>query len=157
MSWFDSLFGRGEVEAVAVAAVAASTKPFHEKTAEQLDILTKFVKRSSREISPSVYSQLRSIDDAARPLIDYIATHPVEPAKEYAIEALLTDYIPTPLGIFLQLPEGERRDGGKADLLLIKQYGTLEKNIIELGQSIYVDTMNALETHARFIDNKFSE
>ena len=155
MSWISNLFGLDEAP-VGTGAIAVPTKPFHERSEEQLNILTKFVKQSSREVSPDVYSRLRSMDDLIRPLIKYIAANPVVIEKEIAIESLLTDYIPTPLGIYLQLPDSERTDGSAGDLVLISQYDTLERSIVELGKGIYKDSLAQLQTHAIFLETKFA-
>jgi hypothetical protein len=159
MSWLSTLFG-GRDTTVAEQAMAgniAATKPdtFPERAVKEMELLNRHVKSISREISPAVYSRLRSIDDLVRPLVAYIETRPVLIEKEIEIESLLTDYIPTPLNIFMQLTPKERADGSKADLLLLSQYDTLERSVIELGKGIYTDTMSELEVHAAFVERRF--
>ncbi|MCU1406031.1 MAG: hypothetical protein JWQ43_2334 [Glaciihabitans sp.] len=122
-----------------------------------LDELAGAARGAGSRVSTQVYSQLRSIDDVVRPLINHVATHPVVIETEIAIESLITDYVPTPLRLFLQLPAAEAVDGGKADLLLQEQFTALERSARKLSLSVYSDSVSALETHAIFIQNKFRE
>ena len=158
MSWFSNLFGVSGSSNTPVAPVSNPLvpQPFHEQAQEQLDALAVFIKQVSSEISPAVYSRLRSIDDVIRPMLKHIIDNPLTAENEYAVKALLTDYITTPINIFLKLNEAEKIDGGRSDLLLLEQYDTLEKSARELNAQIYGDTVSSLETHNIFIQNKFS-
>jgi len=154
MSWFSNLFGvQGEPTPVTPMVTA---DPFHVQAEQQLDVLAKFVRQISNQISPAVYSRLRTIDDIVRPMLKHIVDNPLTAENEYAVKALLTDYIPTPANIFLSLNAAEKIDGGRADLLLLEQYDTLEKSVRELNAQIYGDKVSSLETHKIFIENKFS-
>jgi hypothetical protein len=130
---------------------------FSARMAAELDTLSESTRAAGSQVSTAVFSQLRTIDDVLRPLIDHVGTHPVVIETEIAIESLVTDYVPTPLRLFLQLPPSETADGGKADLLLQEQYTALERNARRLAESVYDDSVSALETHAIFIENKFRE
>lgn len=154
MSFLSDLFGTKN------APVAPTSTPilpvnFADQCIEQLDALGNFIRTVSDVLSTDAYSHLRSIDDLIRPMLSYIKDHPMTAESEFAVKALLTDYIPSPLNIFLSLPSAEKLDGGKADLLLVEQYATLEKSVRDLVAEITSDVVSSLETHKIFIQNKF--
>jgi len=156
MSLFKALFG-SDNNAANIVAPLLSEPPFHEKALEQLDLLDKFAKEMSGSISTSVYSQLRTIDDILRPLLEYLKTHDIVMEQKVLIQSIITDYVPTPLETFKLLPENDKVDGGKGDLLLTQQYDTIEANTRELAAEIYGRVLSELSTQAIFIKNKFGE
>jgi hypothetical protein len=158
VSWLESLFSRDESRRPPAVPVApAAPQSFSDRMTAALDTLADSARAAGSQVSTAVFSQLRTIDDVLRPLILHVGTHPVVIETEIAIESLVTDYVPTPLRLFLQLPPSEKADGGKADLLLQEQYTALERNARHLSASVYNDSVSALETHAIFIENKFRE
>jgi len=157
MSWFSTLFGMDSKRDELSVANAVVAKPFHQRAREELDKLEFFVKEHANVISPAVYSVLRDIDDELRPLLTYMEDKPPLVETEVYVQSLLTDYIPTPLSLYLNLPLSEQKDGGKSDLILLGQYVTLEKSVRELSANIYRDSVAQLETHAIFIQNKFNQ
>lgn len=156
MSWLSSLFGRDEGQSPPQQAPAVAPQNFAERVRHEAFALEGLVKRSSGKLSPEVYSLLRSIDDLIKPVIDDSAITPLMAEDEYAVEAYLTDYIPTPLNIYLELPAAQRAFGGKADLLLQDQYVTLLHGARSLRREVETDNTNALEAHAIFLQNKFN-
>jgi hypothetical protein len=157
VSWLEALFARDEPRRATAPVPAAPVQSFTERATASLDTLADATRAAGSRVSTQVFSQLRSIDDVVRPLIAHVATHPVVIETEIAIESLITDYVPTPLRLFLELPAAEAVDGGKADLLLQEQFTALERSARKLSLSVYGDSVSALETHAIFIQNKFRE
>lgn len=155
MSWFTGLFGGGEATTTTVVAPPPPAVPFTERAQTELDALAAASTRAGRDLSTAAYSLLRTIDDIIRPLIDHIWNHPVVVEREVAIESLLTDYVPNTLTVFLRLPEEDRADGSPADLSLCTQLETLALGARELADGIHQDAVNALQTNAIFLQNKF--
>lgn len=154
MSWLESIFARNDSPRVPEAAPAAQS--FDARILSALDSLAEASRRSGAAVSPQVFSMLRSIDDVLRPLSAHVALHPVVVEREVAIESLVTDYVPTALRLFLELPRSEQADGGKADRLLQEQFTALERSARQLSANIYEDSVSALETHTIFIQTKFN-
>jgi hypothetical protein len=152
MSWFEALTGRNTAPAPAIPPAAA---PYEQRATAALDSLAAAVRAASTIVSPTVFSQLRSIDDVVRPLIVHIATNPVIIDTQLSIDAIITDYVPTTLSLLLQLPAAERAIGGKSDLMLQEQFTTLERSAHDISARVYRDSISALETNAIFIQNKF--
>lgn len=153
MSWFDSIFPRDSAQSAPAAVVA---EPFDVRILRSLNTLALASRRSGAAVSPQVFSQLRSLDDVIRPLLAHVALHPVAVEREIAIESLVTDYVPTTLRLFLELPMSEQVDGGPADKLLQEQFTALEKSARQTSANIYEDSLSALQTQAIFIQTKFS-
>lgn len=160
MSWLSSLFNKNDPN-IAVQIAQESTQAannavtFDAKAIIWLDDLAHVVKQSSSLISPAVFSRLRSIDDVMRPIIKSLKDVQLIVDTEVEIQSILTDYIPTPLDLYLNLPLNDRQDGGKADLILLSQYDTLETVVRDLALTLKGDSVSALETHAIFIKDKF--
>jgi hypothetical protein len=152
MSWFEALTGRNTAP---VAVVPPAAAPYGQRATSALDALATSVRAASTIVSPTVFSQLRSIDDIVRPLITHIATHPVIIDTQLSIDAIITDYVPTTLALFLRLPASERAIGGKSDLMLQEQFTTLERSAHDISARVYRDSISALETNAIFIQTKF--
>ncbi len=152
MTLFKAFFGSG----TSIQTPLVPEPPFHEKALEQLNLLEKFVKEMSNSVSTEVYSQLRTMDDIIRPLLEYLKTHDIAVEQEVLIQSTITDYIPTPLETFRMLPENDKLEGGKGNSLLLQQYDTIESNIRELSDEIYGRVLSALNTQANFIKSKFN-
>jgi hypothetical protein len=153
MTLFKAIFGSGNAQAV---VATLPEPPFSERALVQLNLLDKLVKENSNEISTEVYSKLRDLDDILRPLIEYLKTHQALQEQETLIESAITDYIPTPLDTFKTLPDSDKEEGGQGDLLLLRQYATIETNIRKLADEIYGRVLKELGTQAIFIDDKFN-
>jgi hypothetical protein len=157
VTWLNSLFTGDAPSTPSTPAPSAPVITFSDRVTASLDSLAQASRRSGAAVSPAAFSQLRSIDDVIRPLLAHIALHPVMLEREIALEALVTDYVPTTLTLFMQLPESQQADGGKADLLLQAQFTALERSARQQSTTIFEDSVSALETHAIFIQNKFQE
>lgn len=155
MSFLKFFSGNDSGDAM-IGASPLSEPPFHVKALQQLNLLDKLVKEMSNQISTDVYSKLRDVDDVMRPLIKYLETHDIIVEQQVLISSILTDYIPTSLDTFRLLPEEDKVDGDRADLLLQKQYDTIYLNAKELADEIYGRGLSSLSTQAIFIENKFS-
>lgn len=154
MSWLDSIFARAD--SPRAPNIAPVVQSFDERILPALNSLAEASRRSGAAVSPQVFSMLRSLDDVLRPLLAHVALHPVVVEREVAIESMITDYVPTSLRLYLELPESDRVDGGKADRLLQEQYTALEKSARQLSANIYDDSLAALETQSIFIQTKFN-
>lgn len=151
MSFFGRLFSTEPI--VVVPPTAALT--FSERVTEELNSLQSFVRSASGVVSGEVFSQLRYFDDVVRNLLVYVADKEVSADQEFLLESAVTDYVPTPLKVFLQLPVEDQGEGGKGDLLLTRQYDTIVRNVESLADHIRGQALEALNTHAVFIDEKF--
>jgi hypothetical protein len=152
MSFFGRLFGSSE-PIVVIPPTAAL--PFAERVLMELDNLQSFVRSASGVLSGEVYSQLRYFDDVVRPLLNYVKDKDVPADDEYLLESAVTDYVPSPLKTFLQLPDEDQGEGGKGDLLLTRQYDTIIKNVQDVVDRIRGHAMDSLNNQAAFIDERF--
>lgn len=152
MTWLSALFGGGDREPDTVTAPAVV--PFHVRAAQAADNLAAASRKFGRDISPAAYSNLRRIPDLIRPAIADAAEHPLLAEREYSIESLLTDLVPTTLTTFLRIPAGDRADGSDADKALTRQLDSLAVSAQDITALTKRDAVAALEANAMFLDAK---
>jgi hypothetical protein len=71
------------------------------------------------------------------------------------LEAMITDYISTPLRAFLALPASDRVDESRGTELFARQLELIEETIHDLLNQIRIGAIAELSTHGRFLADKF--
>jgi len=156
--FMDSLFKGAPSPAVPV--VAGPAEPVESEdaaTARALDELRTAVHGSARELPTLLASRLAHIDDLLRVVIATIAAQDASTEQRVLLEAMIRDYIPTPLRAYLALPEGDRATVSPATLQFSQQLGLLEETIHDLLNQIRIGAIAELSTHGRFLADKFAE
>jgi signal transduction histidine kinase len=128
-----------------------------QKTAAALDDLRSAVRRAGAILPPLVTSRLRQIDDLLRVVIDTIAIQDASTEQRFLLNAMIRDYLPTPLHAFLALSETDRAADSRSTALFIEQLGILEETIHDLLNQIRIGAIEELSTHGRFLAEKFAE
>lgn len=155
MSWLGALFGgTGEPDPVPESAPSAAGFPARARAAA--DALAAETRRLGRDLSPAAASTLRRIPDILAPVIADAADHSLLPEREYAVESLLTDLVPTTITTYLRIPAAERRDGSAPDIALIGQLETLALSAIDIVDHVRRDAHAAFEANQIFLDGKFA-
>ena len=125
-------------------------------TARALDELRTAVRASGRELPTLLGSRLAQIDDLLRVVIETIAAQNASTEQRVLLDAMIRDYIPTPLRAYLALPEDDRGDSSPATLQFSTQLGLLEETIHDLLNQIRIGAIAELSTHGRFLADKFA-
>lgn len=154
----DSLFkGPATTDALAVAAQpAAAAMTEDEATRHALDQLRAMVRSSGGELPTLLTSRLAQIDDLLRAVIEMIAAQSASTEQRVLLDAMIRDYLPTPLRAYLALPERERTNTSPATLQFSGQLGILEETIRDLLNQIRIGAIAELSTHGRFLADKFA-
>ncbi|MFB2579615.1 hypothetical protein ACEXQD_00055 [Herbiconiux sp. P15] len=126
-----------------------------ERTARELDELRALERRSGRELPGIVSSRLRQIDDVLRVVVATIAAQDASTEQRVLLEAMITDYIATPLHAFLALPAPDRAEASRATELFARQLELIEETIHDLLNQIRIGAIAELSTHGRFLADKF--
>lgn len=117
-------------------------------------------RRAGGRLPIAALPQLCRIEDVLRPLLDHLVTNPPSVEEEIAVQAMLTDYLPTTVGTYIglnrQFAETARADGRTAGDDLIEQLVMLEGAAQELSLAVYAHDAQQLATHGRFLSTKFS-
>ncbi|MDF2442956.1 MAG: hypothetical protein JWR01_1159 [Subtercola sp.] len=154
----NSLFGGPLPEATPTVVddvPAAATLSEDEQTAKALDDLRSTVRRAGRELPTVLSSRLGQIDDVLRDVVATIAAQGASTEQRVLLEAMVRDYIPTPLHAFLALPERDRTDGSAATALLADQLELLEGTVRDMLNQVRIGAIEELSTHGRFLADKF--
>jgi len=140
----------------AAAATALAPAPFPEQLAEWIEELNWYERESSGILSASVYSRLRIISDLLVNINSFIKDYPIRPEDEYILKSTVTDYIPSALNIFNQLPSHEQVPGGEADVMLLDQCENIERSVRKLNTEMHERVKSNLASQTIFVENRFN-
>jgi len=127
-----------------------------ESTAQALDLLRTAVRSAGGELPTLLTSRLAQIDDLLRTVIELIAAQSASTEQRVLLDAMIRDYLPTPLRAYLGLPEEQRTNASAATLQFSSQLGLLEETIKDLRNQIRIGAIAELSTHGRFLADKFA-
>ena len=91
-----------------------------------------------------------------RPLLGHIAEHGASTEQRVLLNAIITNYLPTPLRAYTGISERERSDDSEATALLVEQLTTLEGIARDLDNQVRTGAIAELSTHGRFLEDKFA-
>jgi hypothetical protein len=141
-------------------ASAEPAEPFGERMKSELEQIGWTARRAGGRLPIAALPQLGRIEDVLRPLLDHLVTNPPSVEEEIAVEAMLTDYLPTTLGTYIglnpQFAETAGAGGRTPGDDLIEQLVMLEGAAQELSVAVYAHDAQQLATHGRFLSTKFS-
>ncbi|MFD1213726.1 hypothetical protein ACFQ36_16935 [Arthrobacter sp. GCM10027362] len=152
--FFGSLFGTPRPEEGAGQEPAAEPDD-DARVAEALDGLRSAVRAAGRELPGLISAQLRQIDDVLQPLAEYIKAQDASTEQRVLLEAMVVDYIPTPLKAYLALPEEDRGEDSRATAMFAEQLQILFDTAQDLNHQVRSGAITELSTYARFLDDKF--
>lgn len=154
-----SLFKRDSPPAPTQAPTTPA-EPFAERMQAKLEEIGWTARRAGGTLPVAALPQLGRIEDVLRPLLDHLVTNPPSVEEEIAVQAMLTDYLPTTVGTYIglnrQFAETARADGRTPGDDLIEQLVMLEGAAQELTLAVYAHDAQQLATHGRFLSTKFS-
>lgn len=161
--WWGALFRRPEVAGgttpipVEVVASPVEGAPAAAAAAlKALDALRADVRRAGGQLPTLISSQLNQITDVLRLVITAVDEEDGSAEQQYLLNAVVTDYLPTPLAAFLALGEEDRTDGAEPTLQFASQLVLLEETIRDLLNQVRIGAVAELSTHGRFLADKFT-
>ena len=156
-----SLFGGGAVprsaafsgdESPAPADLAADELTV---TGDALEELRRTVLANGAELPPLVVSQVLQLIDILRALIGYIDRSGASTEQRVLLNAVITDYLPSPLRAYLMLAAGSRRDESTDTAVLLEQLDTLYSTVQNLDNQVRTGAITELAVHGQFLRDKF--
>lgn len=155
-----SLFGGGAVPRS--AAVSGAESPTADPAADELTVtgsaleeLRRTVLASGAELPPLVVSQVLQLTDILRALIGYIGRSGASTEQRVLLNAIITDYLPSPLRAYLMLAAGSRRDDSADTTVLLEQFDTLYSTLKNLDHQVRTGAITELAVHGQFLRDKF--
>lgn len=154
MAWFGRKNDSPDTAPVNLPTII--TVPFHEQMTAWLDELAWYERECSAIISPAAFSKLRVISDVLTEIASFLENYPVRAEDEYIIQSTITNYIPSTLNIFNQLPAHERVIGSEADNMLLSQCENIERSVRTLNKDMHERVKSNFATQTIFVENRFA-
>lgn len=160
-NFLGSLFGGGaETRSAAVAGAESSLVP--DPAADELAVtgaaleeLRRTVLGAGAQLPTVVVSQLLQLADILRPLMGYIGRSGASTEQRVLLNAVITDYLPSPLRAYLMLAAGSRRDDSPETTVLLEQLDTLYSTVKNLDNQVRTGAITELAVHGQFLRDKF--
>ncbi|ONH33237.1 hypothetical protein [Pseudofrankia asymbiotica] len=110
-------------------------------------------------LPPGVVPIVRDLDDALRPLLEYLRVRPPNGEELRSLTAIISEYLPQALRDYLALPPRYAERPGVTGTSpaddLIRQLVLLDEGVSELQDLVYSGDAAKLAIQARFLDTKF--
>lgn len=157
---FGSLFGGTPRGGTPVQGASGGAVPAAQDDdallADALDRLLATIRGSGDRLPGIISSQLRQLDDLLHPLADYIKARGASTEQRVLLEAMVGDYISTPLNTYLLTSNAERQDETRTTRLFSGQLAVLHSTALDLDHQVRSGAITELSTHARFLQDKFN-
>lgn len=132
---------------------------FAERMSAELERLRWSARRAGGHLPVAALPRLGEIEDVLVPLVEHLATSPPTAEEEFAVQAMITDYLPTSLNAYIalnkQVAGTVRPDGRTAGDDLMEQLVLLEEEARTLSTAVYAHDAQRLATQGRFLRTKF--
>lgn len=140
---------------------APPATPFGERMAAELERIRWRARGAGGALPVAALPRLGQIEDVLGPLVAHLVDDPPTVDEEIAVEAMLTDYLPTTLNAYIGLNRQvatvpRASDGRTPGDDLLDQLATLEAAAHELSFAVYAHDAEQLATQGRFLSTKFS-
>lgn len=156
-----SLFGGGAESrpaAVPGAEPASAADPAADElraTGAALEELRRTVLGKGAELPTVVGSRLLQLADILRALIGYIGPSGASTEQRVLLNAIVTDYLPSPLRAYLMLAAASRTDDSSATTALLEQLDVLYSTVKNLDNQVRTGAITELAVHGQFLRDKF--
>jgi hypothetical protein len=158
---WNSLFNRDKPASETPIAGVAITRPFGERMLLQLEALRWEARGAGHRLPVAALPQFGRIEDVMQPLLEHLVDNPPSVDEEIAINALLTDYLPSSLRAYLglnpqfaaQVDANGRTPGDD----FMDQLALLAGAAEDVGRAVYTHDGTELQVQGRFLETKFSK
>lgn len=140
---------------------APPAAPFAQRMATELSAVRWLGRGAGRTLPIKALPMLADIEDELAPLLSHLEHHPPNAEEEFAVQAMLTDYLPSTLrayiGLAPRMASVAGPDGRTAADQLLEQLGLLGQAARDLAAAIYSHDAQELATQGRFLSAKFQQ
>ena len=124
-------------------------------TGAALEELRRTVLGNGAELPTLVVSQVLQLADILRALIGYIGRSGASTEQRVLLNAVITDYLPSPLRAYLMLAAGSRADDSADTTVLLEQFDMLYSTVKNLDNQVRTGAITELAVHGQFLRDKF--
>ena len=124
--------------------------------AASLASLRAEVRRAGGVFPTILTSRINQVCDLLGTVLTTAEQQGASTEQRYLLNAMITDYLPSPMRSFLALPETDRDDASRSTAVFADQLGILEETIRDLLNQVRIGAIEELSTHGRFLAEKFA-
>ncbi len=124
-------------------------------TGAALEELRRTALGKGAELPTVVVSQLLQLADTLRALIGYIGISGASTEQRVLLNAVITDYLPSPLRAYLMLAAPSRHEDSADTHILLEQLDMLGSTVRNLDNQVRTGAITELAVHGQFLRDKF--
>ncbi|GGL69385.1 hypothetical protein GCM10009706_04610 [Curtobacterium citreum] len=149
-------------EAAAAAAAridvrGAGGSADYRAVAAGLDDLRAFVRAAGADLPTVIASRIRHVEDLLREAADTTVARGASTEQRYLFQAVVDDYLPTPVRTYRSLPAADRRDDSDATRTLADQLDVVAETVEDMHEQIRSGAIAELSTHGRFLRERLGD
>lgn len=152
-----SLFGNSAVSQSVVEQQSVDDPVRDElsATSAALEELRGMALSKGAELPTAVLSQVLQLAGVLRALIRYIGQSGASTEQRVLLNAVITDYLPSPLRAYSMMTADSRRDDSADTTVLLEQLDTLYSTVQNLDNQVRTGAITELAVHGQFLRDKF--
>jgi hypothetical protein len=152
-----SLFGNSAVSQSVVEQQSVDDPVQDElsATSAALEELRGMALGKGAELPTAVLSQVLQLADVLRALIRYIGKSGASTEQRVLLNAVITDYLPSPLRAYSMMTADSRTDDSADTTVLLEQLDTLYSTVQNLDNQVRTGAITELAVHGQFLRDKF--
>lgn len=124
---------------------------------DSLDALRAFVRASGAALPTVVSSRVRHVEDGLRDAARTVTAQGASTEQRFLFQALVTDYLPTPVRTYLTLPASDRTPDSDATRTLSAQLDVVDETVSDMHAQIRSGAIAELSTHGRFLRDRLGD
>lgn len=122
-----------------------------------LDDLRAYVRAAGADLPTVIASRIRHVEDLLRDAAGTTATRGASTEQRYLFQAVVDDYLPTPVRTYRSLPASDRQEDSAATRTLAEQLGVVAETVEDMHEQIRSGAIAELSTHGRFLRDRLGD
>jgi hypothetical protein len=122
-----------------------------------LDDLRAYVRAAGADLPSVVSSRVRHVEDLLREAAGTVIARGASTEQRYLFQAIVDDYLPTPVRTYRSLPAGDRTPESAATRTLAGQLDVVAETVDDMHEQIRSGAIAELSTHGRFLRDRLGD
>lgn len=122
-----------------------------------LDDLRAYVRAAGADLPTVISSRVRHVEDLLRDAAGTTIARGASTEQRYLFQAVVDDYLPTPVRTYRSLPAADRRDDSPATRTLAEQLDVVAETVEDMHEQIRSGAIAELSSHGRFLRDRLGD
>ncbi|PYY51064.1 hypothetical protein [Curtobacterium sp. MCBD17_023] len=122
-----------------------------------LDDLRAFVRAAGADLPTVVSSRVRHVEDLLRDAAGTVIARGASTEQRYLFQAVVDDYLPTPVRTYRSLPPSDRTPDSTATATLAGQLDVVAETVEDMHEQIRSGAIAELSSHGRFLRDRLGD